>query len=386
MELTLFVDHQCNLRCSYCYNGDKFNRTMDLETMRAAVRIAARSPGNQLDVSFFGGEPLLRLPFLKQTVAHVSRVHSELPEPRPRLRFILNTNGTLIDDAAIELLCSQRFTVFVSIDGPRDVHDRCRVDAGGRGSFDKTLAGVDKLRQAKVPFQIMLVFGAETGARLGEGVRMLLPLGAEKIQLNANYRDDWSARAIAGLRRGLRAAGDAWIDWFRAGKALPVAPLHSKILSHIKAGLPCPSRCRLGGNELTVSPSGRIHPCPQMVGEDTGDELVIGHVRSGIDAGALALLERKKAQSLATCQRCGLFDRCQSQCGCRHVALTGQLGKITASLCETESAYIDAADRVAETLVAENCRTFIEYFYRRTWQPAEGAELVTLRRARQARA
>jgi uncharacterized protein len=384
MELTLFVDHQCNLRCTYCYNGDKFKRAMDLETMRAAVRIATRSPGTQLDVSFFGGEPLLRLPFLKQTVAHVARLHSRLPEPRPSLRFLLNTNATLIDDEAIELLRSQRFTVFVSIDGPRDVHDRCRVDAGGKGSFDKVLAGVDKLRQAKLPFQIMLVFGAQNAARLGEAVRTLLPLGAEKIQLNANYRDDWDDASIAALRRGLEAAGDAWVDWFRAGKALPLAPLHSKILSHIRAGLPCPSRCRLGGNELTVAPSGRIYPCAQMVGEDTEDELVIGDVRNGIDPGALAALEQQKAQSLATCERCELFDRCQSQCGCRHVALTGRLGKLTAILCETESAYIDAADRVAETLVAEDCRTFIDYFYRRAWQPAEGAKLVTLRRARQA--
>ncbi len=384
MELTLFVDHQCNLRCTYCYNGDKFNRTMNLETMRAAVRLALEAPGRELDVSFFGGEPLLHTSFIRQTIAHVENAVAALPGARPSLRFILNTNATLVDAEAIELLRSRRFTVFASIDGPRDVHDRNRVDAGGKGSFDKVLTGVRRLREARVPFQIMVVFGVDTAGSLGDALREVLPLGAEKIQLNADYRDDWTEGSIAALRRGLKAAGDAWMELFRAGKALPVAPLHGKILSHLKAGLPCPSRCQLGGREFTVAPSGRIYPCPQMVGEDAEHELVIGHVRSGIDARALAALESQKAAAESSCQGCELAARCQSQCGCRQVALTGRLGKITRVLCETESAYIDAADRVAETLVAEQCPAFIDYYYRRRWEPAEGAKPIALRRARDA--
>jgi hypothetical protein len=77
-----------------------------------------------------------------------------------------------------------------------------------------------------------------------------------------------------------------------------------------------------------------------------------------------------------------LRSRCQSHCGCKHVALTGELGQITAALCETEAAFIDEADRVAETLHAEKCPAFIDYYYGRNWGPSKGAKLVELRRAK----
>ena len=382
MELTLFVDHQCNLRCSYCYNGEKYNRAMSLDTMREAVDLVLRTPMRLLELSFFGGEPLVQEDLVREAMLYAERRVAELPAPRPELRFILNTNATLIRDTTIGLLSNRRCLVFVSVDGPRDVHDRFRVDAGGKGSYDKTLAGIARLRAAKIPFQIMVVFGAETAGRLGDAIGAALPLGSERIQLSANYRDDWTDESIADLRRGLDHAGDVWMDLFRAGQAFPIVPFHSKILSHLKGGIPCPSRCLLGGNELTVTPTGRLYPCPQMVGEDRDDALVIGHVATGVDTAAIAALERQKARSADTCAPCELVDRCQSQCGCRHVALTGRLGEITATLCEIESAFIDAADRVAETMMAEQNVTFIDYFYRREWRPADGAQIVNLRRSR----
>jgi uncharacterized protein len=382
MELTLFVDHQCNLRCSYCYTGEKFDRAMSPETMRRAVALALAVPTQHLDVSFFGGEPLIRLDFLRETIEHVERTVAELPEPRPSLRFILNTNATLIDDAAIELMKDRCFTVFVSLDGPKEVHDRHRLNVVGKGSFDRTLAGIARLREAGIAFQLMLVFGPDTGRRLGDALALALGLGATRVQLSANYRADWTDADIDELRLGLDEAGDAWMRVFRDGGVTPVEPLHSKILSHLKGGIPCPSRCLLGDRELTVAPSGRLYPCPQMVGEDDDETLSIGHLDRGLDRDKIAALGRQKDRSLDTCSSCDLYARCQSQCGCRHVALTGELGRITATLCEIEAAYIDAADRVAETLHGEGASAFDDYYYRRNWAPAPGAQLVPLRLSR----
>lgn len=381
MELTLFVDHQCNLRCSYCYTGDKSKRPMSVGTMRDAVRLIAGMPMPHLDVSFFGGEPLLRKELVRETVEFVERTLAELPEPRPSLRFIMNTNATLIDDEAIALMSRpRRFTVFASIDGPRELHDRYRVNVAGKGSYDATLRGVEALRRARIPFQLMLVFGTDTAARLGDALSAVLPLGAEKIQLNANYRDDWTDASIAALRSGLEQAKGVWMRHFRAGSALAVEPLHTKILSHLKSGAPCPSRCLLGGREVTVAPSGRLYPCPQMVGEDVDVELCIGHVETGFDRERLAELQAQKDRVGATCASCEIQDRCLSQCGCRHVALTGRLGEITATLCEIESAYIDVADQLAAELFEERCPAFLDFYYRRAWTPAAGAELIRLRR------
>jgi uncharacterized protein len=119
-----------------------------------------------------------------------------------------------------------------------------------------------------------------------------------------------------------------------------------------------------------------------MVGEDTQDSLVIGTVDTGIDPEKTRRLQAAKDNIDETCGLCDLRSRCQSHCGCKHVALTGELGQITAALCETEAAFIDEADRIAETLHAEKCPAFIDYYYSRSWGPSKGAKLVELRRAK----
>ncbi|HQP34492.1 MAG TPA: radical SAM protein [Polyangiaceae bacterium] len=381
MELTLFVDHQCNLRCTYCYNGDKFTRRMDEDTIRKSIALALQGRPRHIDFSFFGGEPLIHKDLLRFAIRQMDEAIAAMKGPKPTVRVIVNTNATLIDEEVLGMLENRLATVFVSLDGDREVHDRYRVDAGGHGSYDKVLQGIGRLRDRGIGFQLVSVFGVATAPHLGRTVRACADLGAAKVTLAPNFRDDWDEGAIEGLREGLRGAGDAWMEMFRAGRAYAIEPLHTKILTHLKGGIPCPSRCLLGGEEFTVAPTGRIYPCAQMVGEDLGGELVIGHVDRGIDSDARDRLQAAKDRVEDTCAPCELRTRCQSHCGCRHVALTGKLGEITAVLCEVESAVIDEADRVAETLYAEQCPAFIEYYYKRNWVPAGGA-LTQLRRSR----
>jgi uncharacterized protein len=383
MELTLFLDHQCNLRCTYCYNGDKFTRRMDLETIRKAIALAIEQRPAHLDVSFFGGEPLIHVDLVREAMRLTDEAVAAMPAPRASVRFIMNTNGTLIDDEVTALFAPPRVgTFFVSVDGDQETHDRFRVNASGRGSHADVLAGIERLRNAGIAFQIVAVVNLATAAALGRSLRACVGLGAVKLTLAPNFRDEWDEGSIATLREGLREAGDAWMEMFRAGKQFPIEPLHGKILTHLKGGIPCPSRCLLGGHEFCVTPAGRIYPCAQMVGEDRATELVIGHVDTGMDRDALAQMQRAKDRVEDTCAPCALRDRCQSHCGCRHVALTGKLGEITAALCEIESAFIDEADRVAEALYAEQCPAFIDYYYKRNWVPAVGGVLTKLRRSR----
>lgn len=372
MELTLFVEHQCNLRCTYCYTGDKFNRRMSSDTMKKAIALALERRPRHLDLSLFGGEPLLRLGFLREIFQHVEAEIARMAPPEPTLRYILNTNATLIDDEVIELLSGRRVTVFVSVDGPADLHDRRRLDVLGRGSFARVCEGVGRLRRARIPLQIVSVVHEASADRLGDAFRAALDLGPEKITFSPNYADAWSEASYARLERGLADVAASWMAELRAGRRVLVDPLHTKILNHVHAGNPCAARCQLAAGELTVAPSGRLYPCAQMVGEDRRPDFVIGHVDTGIDREAAARLQRSKDRVESACADCDLRSRCQSHCGCKHVALTGRLGEITAALCETEAAFVAAADRVAEALFAEQNPTFLDLYYRRPWRPAAG--------------
>jgi uncharacterized protein len=384
MEVTLFVDHQCNLRCTYCYNGEKFSRAMSTSTMRKAIDLAMQASYLPfLDVSFFGGEPLLQRQLIKDTMAYVDQKLDEQPERHTKVRYIMNTNATLIDDDALALMGPPHdYAVFVSIDGPKDVHDQYRVYDGGLGSYDAVLAGLAKLRDANIPFEIVSVVNTDTAANLGETVATLSRLGATKLMLSANFRDDWTDDALDRLREGLSAAGRVWADLFRQGETFILEPLHGKILTHLKGGIPCPSRCMILGTEFTVTPAGRIYPCAQMVGEDKNTQFTIGDVDTGLVAERMTKLRDAKNEVEQTCATCEIRDRCQSHCGCRHIALTGKLGEITGTLCEIEAAFIDAADDVAEELYEEKCEAFIDFYYNRSWVPSAGGVLTKLRTAR----
>lgn len=384
MELTLFVDHQCNLRCTYCYNGEKFSRRMSTEVMHQAAALAFRSARGSLHVSFFGGEPLLHPGFVREAIEHFER-EAERLDPTLALSFVMNTNGTLLDDERLALLKpSRKVMVNLSVDGAPEVHDKARRTLGDKGTYDTVARGIERLREASIPYQLLAVVTPTSAGALGRTVETLLAMQPVKAQLSIDYSAEWTEASIGVLRAGLRDAGDAWMASFRAGRTIPLNPMHGKILAHLHGGMPNPSRCQFATNELAVAPSGRLYPCAQMIGEDANLALVIGHVAEGTDPSHVARLQRAKDRVDETCASCELRDRCQSQCGCRHVALSGELGVITAALCETEAAFIEEADRVAETLHAEQCRAFMAYYYERAWGMTPGSKLVQLRRARPA--
>jgi uncharacterized protein len=354
------------------------------DVMRAAVELALAQRPAVLDVSFFGGEPLLHPDFLEATLAEVEARVTAMAEPRPRLRYAMNTNGTIADARALALMAPpRRFTAFVSLDGPAEVHDAHRVDERGQGSFATIVGNLARLREAGVRYGLVAVVRPDTARRLGQVVQTLFAEKPAMVLLTPDLRAPWTEESIADLRSGLRDAGQVWMDAFRTGMAVDFEPLHGKILTHIKEGIPCPERCTLAGQSFAVAPSGRLYPCAQMIGEDGVDNqagLAVGSVSTGFDRARLAELQLAKDRVEETCAPCALRERCQSHCGCRHVALTGELGRINQALCEIEESFIEAADDVATTLMAERCPAFIHAYYQRAYSPAAGSTLTRLRR------
>lgn len=150
-QLTLQVTQGCNLRCSYCTYGNNYvnqrghsDRTMPLETMKKGIDfIMARSFGvDKISVGFYGGEPLLEIDNIKACVEYAKDAY----EGRSVL-YVITTNGTLFDDDTIQFLEKNDFSLSISFDGPKDLHDKNRVFADGRGSFDKIMDNVSYLKQ-----------------------------------------------------------------------------------------------------------------------------------------------------------------------------------------------------------------------------------------------
>jgi uncharacterized protein len=146
-QLILNVTEQCNLRCTYCaYSGRYHNRrthssrSMDFQTAKKAIDNLLKRPQKEMHISFYGGEPLLKLNLIKQLVAYTESLTSN------KIFWNMTTNGTLLCPEVSDYLRGKGFLLMVSVDGPREVHDRYRVDSGGRGSLDKILANLSYIQ------------------------------------------------------------------------------------------------------------------------------------------------------------------------------------------------------------------------------------------------
>ena len=170
--LTLAVTADCNLRCSYCYAGEKSARTMPEALGRLAIDRAAASvaPGGRLELGFFGGEPLLESGLVLRLVAHARERAS-----RTGLELVpgLTTNGTLALGAAWELLMLPGLELAVSCDGLPEVHDRHRRCADGRGSFAAVLSTMRRLRAAGRDFSAAVAVRPDSLDELARSLEFL---------------------------------------------------------------------------------------------------------------------------------------------------------------------------------------------------------------------
>ena len=150
--LCLHVAHTCNLNCSYCfasqgkYHGDR--ALMSFEVGRRALDFLIENSGTRvnLEVDFFGGEPLMNWNVVKDLVAYART--QEGPRNK-KFRFTLTTNGMLIDDDVIEFANKEMHNVVLSLDGRKEIHDRLRVDYAGRGSYDRIVPKFQKLVESR---------------------------------------------------------------------------------------------------------------------------------------------------------------------------------------------------------------------------------------------
>jgi uncharacterized protein len=354
---------------------------MTRTTAERAIDFALDRDKTCLDLSFFGGEPLLRIELLEYASAYAERRLREL-NPLGKVYVHLTTNATLVDARVEDFVRRHPVTnVFVSLDGPAHIHDRHRINTKGQGSHASVREGVARLVEAGANIIPLAVVNPDTAGLLGEVTQELVSLPVNRAQLTCNLRATWDDSSLEALRIGSLAAAHVWGDQFRAGRCLQLDPFTMKVLSHLHGATPCPSRCQLEAHEYIVAPSGRIYNCGEIVGEDDDERFVIGDLDSGIWFDKLKTLRDAKNRIRETCEPCALHNRCASNCGCRQIALTNTLGHVTETFCEIEEAFISAADTIAEKLYREGCPAFTQFFYRERWVPNTPEGLAQLRRS-----
>lgn len=361
MNLSLSLTHACNLGCVYCYAGTKRAVTMSAATGSQALAFAFAADEPDMQVGFFGGEPLLEWKLLQQLTGEAETMAAERGVP---LKKTVTTNATLLTPERAAWLAGHGFYVGLSIDGNRAMHEATRPLAGGASSFDACMGGLDAALTAFPDFEVITVLDP---ANIRYAAAGAIFLGDEKqvprLSLNPNFYTEWSDADLGAWEQAFETLGDWYLARYRAGAPVGLNFVDSKIITGLKDGYACGDRCRFGQGEMAVAPSGRIYPCERLIGDDDNDEVCIGTVAKGFDETKRFRLLAARGNRDPECQDCALQHRCMNWCGCINYTLTGSIDQTGGAVCFHEQLAVRVADRVGHALFEEGNAPFVERFY-----------------------
>lgn len=286
--LCLHIAHDCNLACQYCfadegeYHGQK-RELMSLEVGKRALDFLIENSGNRvnLEVDFFGGEPLMNFDVVKEIVAY-GRMREK--EAGKNFRFTLTTNGVLLNDDVIEFCNREISNVVLSLDGRKEVHDRMRPTRNGKGSYDVVVPKFQEFvsRRGDKSYYVRGTF-TRNNLDFTEDFKHMAGLGFKEISIEPVVTPDCNSYAIReeDIDRICEEYDKLALDIIERHKqGRPVTFFHYMLDLN---GGPCVykrlSGCGSGTEYLAVTPTGELYPCHQFVGTE---DFKLGDIYNGI--------------------------------------------------------------------------------------------------------
>jgi uncharacterized protein len=356
--VSLVLTHACNLACGYCYMGEHHRTAMPREVALAALDLAfAEAPA--VDVSFFGGEPLLEYELLIACARQARALEKQKPERVLRLQ--VTTNGTLLSRDRLDALEAEGVHVTLSIDGIREAHESGRPNAGGGSSFDSVVRAASLLANSENGLDVIAVVTPENTPHLAASVRFLAELGARRITLNPAWERPFDDDQLAIWERELEAVGAFWAEVRGEGRDLSLVTFDRKVLAAARGGLSATEHCSVGSRNIAVAPSGNIYPCERLIADDRNSRFVIGSVTTGWPRKNG--LPRGPAE--AECEPCPERFRCGASCACANLAETDTTHLPGATQCWYEQTTARIADEAAMRLVEAANEPFTSWLYGR---------------------
>ena len=356
--LCLHVSHDCNLRCKYCFasTGDfgTGRKIMPPETgIRAIDWVVERSGSrHNIEVDFFGGEPLMAMDTVKAVVEY-ARAHEK--EWDKHFRFTMTTNGMLLTDENIAYFNENMDNCVLSLDGRKEVNDRNRVTAGGQGSYDLIVPKFLKLIAQRDPEKDYYVRGTFTRDNLdfSKDVLSIADLGVSSISVEpvtADDSDPYSLRdqdlpvifeEYENLAKIMLKRKD--FQFFHFNVDLSQGPC---VIKRMRG-------CGAGCEYVAVTPEGELYPCHQFVGKE---EYRMGSVFTGeFNMDIANTFAGLNIYTREDCQNCWARFYCSGGCSAANLNANGNMRKPYRIGCEMQRKRLECAIamRAIEAGVAE---------------------------------
>lgn len=340
--MCLHVSHDCNLRCKYCFADEGKYHTekrelMTAETGKRAMDYLVEHSGHRrnLEVDFFGGEPLMNFEVVKEVVEYAR----ELEKKHNKVfRFTVTTNGILLDEKKLEYINENMSNIVLSIDGRKEVNDRMRYRADGSGSYDKIVPIFQKVAESRNQDNYY-VRGTFTRENLdfSEDVLHLADLGFKQISIEpvvCGEETDYSLREedLPKIFNEYESLVKEYLKRIKEGNGFNF--FHFMI--DLEEG-PCIikrlSGCGCGCEYLAVAPNGDVYPCHQFVGSE---EYKMGSLydSSGLNKELRSTFEKCNVYTKPDCDSCFAKFFCSGGCIANACLINGDMNKPHKLSCE----------------------------------------------------
>lgn len=347
--LCLHVAHTCNLNCEYCfaaqgkYHGER--ALMSFEVGKRALDFLVENSGTRhnLEVDFFGGEPLMNFDVVKRLVEYARSIENEKGK---HFRFTLTTNGMLIDDDVIDFANREMDNVVLSLDGRREVNDRFRKTAGGQGSFDVIVPKFQKFVKARGD-KSYYMRGTFThfNPDFTKDIQTMLDLGFNELSMEPVVCPPADAYALTEedkqtVLKEYEKLAVMMLEREKQGK--PFTFYHYML--DLEGG-PCIykriSGCGSGTEYLAVTPTGELYPCHQFVGNK---DYLMGDIWQGVTrTDTRDKFKRCNAYSRKECDDCWARLYCSGGCAANAYNATGDINGVYSYGCDLFKKRIESA-------------------------------------------
>ena len=351
--LCLHIAHTCNLNCSYCfasqgkYHGER--ALMSYEVGKRALDFLIENSGSRrnLEVDFFGGEPLMNFDVVKRLVEYARSIEKEKGK---NFRFTLTTNGVLVDDDVIDFADREMSNVVLSLDGRKEVHDRYRVDYAGNGSWDKIVPKFQRFVEARGGKNYYMR-GTFTHANPDflEDIKTMLDLGFSELSMEPVVAAAADPAALTEedkpiVMKQYEQLAELMLERDKEGK--PFTFYHYMI--DLKGG-PCIykriSGCGSGTEYMAVTPWGDLYPCHQFVGDE---KFKLGDIWHGVDNTAVQdEFASCNVYAREECRDCWAKLYCSGGCAANAYHSTGSVKGIYKYGCDLFRKRMECAIAVA---------------------------------------
>lgn len=332
--IALLLIQGCNLRCTYCYGEDgqyHDSGIMDVSTaLRSVAFFVKESSLQSINICFFGGEPLLNFPVIKEVAEYCKQLESDTGKT---ISFSMTTNGTLITEEIEKFILGNKVAVQISLDGDKETQDKNRFDAQHNGTYETVVNKTKNLRErgalgvraTLTPFNMNVV----------EIYKHLESLNFNKIIISPafNLLSDEDYTVLA----------EKYIEWYRHletelkngnFKYVRKAKLFRQEIQKIDRALVRISSCGAGKNMVAVDIHGNVFPCQRFVAMK---EYGIGSINDGLSAQKTFLADVVGGES-NKCKECWIRNLCVSGCPFCNASDNGDVHIQNEKCCEYEKA------------------------------------------------